>query len=315
MYVRVGARDDGDDRRGFNPLPLIGLALYVIGYVGVFFGNLIKAAVSRQREFLADASAVQFTRNPEGIAGALKKIGALAEGSHVQNPHAEEASHMFFGNAVGGLGQLFGLLATHPPLVERIRRIDPSFSGDFSQVRLEPAAAGSARSRRFRSGEIDPRRWRIALPGPSRRSGPSTRTHVAYAGNLKESMPRSLTDLVREPLGAQAAVFALLLDPDESVRKAQFAWLDAHSLPAAVRETRKIQADVQRLAPEARLPLVELAAPALCQMTPAQFHDFFRSVEALVQADAQDDPVRIRPSATPDPTRGHAFRAQQTPRS
>ena len=98
-------------------------------------------------------------------------------------------------------------------------------------------------------------------------------------------MPRSLTDVVREPLGAQAAVFALLLDPDESVRRAQLAWLDAYSLPAAVRETRKIQADAQRLAPEARLPLVELAAPALCQMTPAQFHDFFRSVEALVQAD------------------------------
>ena len=94
---------DDDDRKGFNPLPLIGLALYVIGYVGVFFGNLIKAAVSRQREFLADASAVQFTRNPEGIAGALKKIGALAEGSRIQDPHAEEASHMFFGEAVGHL--------------------------------------------------------------------------------------------------------------------------------------------------------------------------------------------------------------------
>src|SRR6202020_468631 len=123
-YVRVGARDD--DRKGFNPLPLIGLALYVIGYVGVFFGNLIKAAVSRQREFLADASAVQFTRNPEGLAGALKKIGALAQGAQIRDPHAEEASHLFFGEAVGGLNNLFGLLASHPPLVERIRKLDPS---------------------------------------------------------------------------------------------------------------------------------------------------------------------------------------------
>ena len=73
-------------RRGVNPWPLVGLALYVLGYVGVFFGNLIKAAVSRQREFLADASAVQFTRNPDGIAGALKKIGALAEGSQCPRP-------------------------------------------------------------------------------------------------------------------------------------------------------------------------------------------------------------------------------------
>ena len=129
--------DRDDDRRGRNPLPLIGLALYVIGYVGVFFANLIKSAVSRQREFLADASAVQFTRNPDGIAGALKKIGAISAGSTIREPRAEEASHMFFGNA-GGAGQLFGLLATHPPLVERIRRLDPSFDGDFSKVRLDP---------------------------------------------------------------------------------------------------------------------------------------------------------------------------------
>jgi len=284
VSVRLGAREDGDDRPRFNPIPLIGLALYLIGYVGVCFGNLIKAAVSRQREFLADASAVQFTRNPQGIAGALKKIGALAEGSHVQNSHAQEASHLFFGNAVGGLGQLFGLLATHPPLVERIRRIDPSFSGDFSQVDLEQPreeAQGPAISIR---GDR-PAAMAYSAARAVAAVGTIDAEHVAYAGTLKESMPRSLTDLVREPLGAQAAVFALLLDPNESVRRAQFAWLDAHSLPAAVRETRKIQADAVRLAPEARLPLVELAAPALCQMTPAQFHDFFRSVEALVQAD------------------------------
>ncbi len=116
----MGAKDD--DRKGFNPLPLIGLALYVIGYVGVFFGNLIKAAVSRQREFLADASAVQFTRNPEGIAGALKKIGALAEGSRVQDPHAEEASHMFFGEAVERLQRVLRAAVDPPPL----GRADPT---------------------------------------------------------------------------------------------------------------------------------------------------------------------------------------------
>ena len=108
----------------------------MIGGAGVFFAKLIKSA-SRQREFLADASSVQFTRNPEGLAGALKKIGALSAGSAIREPRAAEASHMFFGNA-GSAGQLFGLLETHPPLVERIRRLDPSFDGDFSKVRLEP---------------------------------------------------------------------------------------------------------------------------------------------------------------------------------
>src|SRR4029453_4387920 len=125
--VRYGRRREGP------ALGVLGFGLIAIGYAGTFCGNLIKAAVSRQREFLADASAVQFTRNPDGIAGALKKIGALEDGSHIRAPEAEEASHLFFGDAVG---HFLGFFATHPPLVERIRRIDPSFDGDFSQVRL-----------------------------------------------------------------------------------------------------------------------------------------------------------------------------------
>lgn len=281
-YVRVGVRDD--DRKGFNPLPLIGLALYVIGYVGVFFGNLIKAAVSRQREFLADASAVQFTRNPDGIAGALKKIGALAEGSHVMDSHAEEASHLFFGEAVSGLNELFGLLSTHPPLVERIRRIDPSFTGDFSQVRLdridEPAAARSRLNPAHRGGVMG-----LTAAAAVSRVGTIDQAHIDYASDLKDSLPASLARAVRDPLGAQATVFALLLDPGESVRASQLAWLDAYALPVAVRETRKLMADARLVAPQARLPLVEMAAPTLCQLTPAQFHDFIRCVESLVQAD------------------------------
>ena len=282
-YVRIGARSD-DDRKGFNPVPLIGLALYVIGYVGVFFGNLIKAAVSRQREFLADASAVQFTRNPDGIAGALKKIGALAEGSTIRDAHAEEASHLFFGNAVGGLGQLFGLLATHPPLAERIRRIDPSFDGDFSQVRLEQPRDPSPEPQRF-SPRIRPGVMALTAARAVDSVGTLDQEHINYAADLKQSMPRMLMEAVRDPLGAQAAVFALLIDPNGTVRQAQFAWLDSYALPVAVRETRRVLADAQRLAPEAKLPLVEMAIPALCRMTPAQFHDFIRTVEALVRAD------------------------------
>jgi Zn-dependent protease with chaperone function len=278
-----GDRRD-DNRRGNNALPLIGLALYVIGYAGVFFGNLIKAAVSRQREYLADASAVQFTRNPEGIAGALKKIGALAEGSHIENPRAEEASHMFFGNAVGGTGQLFGLIATHPPLIERIRKIDPSFDGDFSKVRLEtprdeaptprPAPRGNGPS----TMPFDPIHTIASV-------GTVNPAHLAYAAALLDAMPSELSAVVREPLGAQAAVYALLLDPDESVRNSQLNWLETNGLPALVSMTRRILPEALRLAPESRLPLVELAVPALRQMSPAQSRDFFKGVEALVQAD------------------------------
>jgi len=100
--------------------------------VGLFFGHLIKSAVARQREFLADAAAVQFTRNPMGLANALKKIGGVAHGSRIRSPLAEEASHMFFGN--GLRGAWFGIFATHPSLKKRIKLLDPNFDGPFPQV-------------------------------------------------------------------------------------------------------------------------------------------------------------------------------------
>lgn len=130
-----GAYRGGTNRRGGGggQIVLIGLALLLVGYIGVFFGRLIQAAISRQREYLADAAAVQFTRNPQGIAGALKKIGASLEaggpGAQIANAHAEEANHLFFARGIGGLATR--LFASHPPLVERIRRIDPTFDGHF----------------------------------------------------------------------------------------------------------------------------------------------------------------------------------------
>src|SRR5207247_4611180 len=123
-------------RRGKFPLPLIGLALIICGWAGVLFGRLIQAAVSRQREVLADAAAVQFTRNPVGLAGALKKIGGLRYGSRIESPHAEEASHLFFANGLGN-----SIFSTHPSLTERIRALDPSFDGKFPRV-IEEAASG-----------------------------------------------------------------------------------------------------------------------------------------------------------------------------
>ena len=126
-YAMRIAASSGGSRRSSNKegggavaaILLLGLALMIIGYVGTFFGSLIKAAVSRQREFLADASAVQFTRNPGGISGALARI-ASANGSKLETPRAAEASHMFFASG------LWTLFATHPPLTERIARIDAS---------------------------------------------------------------------------------------------------------------------------------------------------------------------------------------------
>lgn len=123
------ARFSSARRRGNgNALPLVGLGLIIIGYIGVFFGNIIKAAVSRQREYLADAAAVQFTRNPEALSGALQQIGARQNGSRVQHANADETAHLFFGQA---LSSWFTLLATHPPLDKRIKRIQPNWNGRY----------------------------------------------------------------------------------------------------------------------------------------------------------------------------------------
>jgi Zn-dependent protease with chaperone function len=137
MRMSLGTGHSRRSRRnsdgGVVYLIVIGLALYIIGYVGRFFGQIIKSAVSRQREYLADASAVQFTRNPRGIAGALKKIGGYDRSSRVDNANAEECSHIFFSDALER-SWLTSVFATHPPLKDRIRKIDPSFAGAFTKV-------------------------------------------------------------------------------------------------------------------------------------------------------------------------------------
>ncbi len=285
----ANTRSRDDDRKGGIPWPLLGLALYVLGYVGVFFGNLIKAAVSRQREYLADASAVQFTRNPEGIAGALKKIGALSEGSKVKAPAAAEASHLFFGDAIGHL--LEGL-ATHPPLVERIRRIDPTFDGDFSTVRLTPAPRAP--------GESDAR---VTLRAPARGGrgrfgfdptavvaaiGTVDPRQIAYASDVLAGLPGPLKRMAYEPFGARVVVYALLLDVErESVRADQLRRLATYADPAVYEQVESVFAEVVRLPVESRLPLVSMAVPAIRRLSRDQFARFAACVDSLVQADNQ----------------------------
>ena len=163
----AGLSSSRDEKSGgaAAAMVILGLTLLVFGYLGVFLGKLIKSAISRQREFLADASSVQFTRNPGGIVGALKKIGGLAEGSRIRDAHAEEISHMFFGDAFAG--SLFNFFATHPPLGERIRAFEPQFDGRFPQV--EPLAdAAEAVEKSAAAGRPLP----LPIPGfPAKRRG------------------------------------------------------------------------------------------------------------------------------------------------
>lgn len=270
---------------------LFGLAVFVIGYVGVFFGKLIKSAVSRQREFLADAAAVQFTRNPEGLAGALKKIGGLAAGSKLRNPNAEQASHLFFGQGTGR--SWLSWTATHPPLVERIRRLDPEFDGVFPEVVRERAEATARRDTGADATSAE--RLRRVLPGAGT-VGPAfgpeavaagvgrpTFTHFVYAAALLEEMTPELLAAAREPASARALVCALLVDRDPEVRRRE---LDAMADDPLLRDdvTRLLPAlDLCR--PEVRLPLLEMALPALRRLSPAQYAELKQTVERVAEAD------------------------------
>jgi Zn-dependent protease with chaperone function len=295
MYSAPRSRDD--DKRGGNPLPLIGLALYILGYVGVFFGRLIKAAVSRQREYLADASAVQFTRNPEGIAGALKKIGAAHDGSRIRDPEREEASHLFFGEALGLSS--WNPMASHPPLVDRIRRIDPSFEGDFSAISLEPPRSRQLADEARRHGEeIAEARAANANRGTGRvpfnpleaitRVGTLNPQNVAFAAALLDSIPEPVVSLSRDPFGACALIFGLLLDQnDEQIRAAQLRLLANSVDPDLARATEEASQSLESVSAEARLPLVELAVPALKRLSRSQFERFVANLRGLMEADRQ----------------------------
>jgi Zn-dependent protease with chaperone function len=284
--------------KGAGAIVLFGLALFVIGYAGVFFGRLIKSAVSRQREFLADASAVQFTRNPAGIAGALKKIGGLARGAKLDSPRAEEASHMFFGN---GVVSFLNIMSTHPPLDERIRRIDPSFDGQYPQaVRLRRTESDLVRAdvqrqsaairdrKAGRSGEERRRQPFDFLPGQAVAGvGAPGIEHVAYAAALLAAIPEAMAQSARESFGARAVIYGLLLDDDPAVRDRQLKRLQQHVDPAVFHETEKLMGNVNDLTPEMRIPLVEMALPALRQLSPAQYQSFRDSVNYLVKADEE----------------------------
>ena len=296
MFTSGGRRSGRDNSRG--GMVMLGVGVFVLGLVGAFFGRLIMAAVSRQREYLADASAVQFTRNPDGIGGALKKIGGLAEGSRIENPQAAEAAHMFFANAFAGVG-FAGLLATHPPLVERIRRLDPQFDGRFPEVRPVGNGREELEGPRPRSGHLPPFAGMPRLPGlpqapapvlgfadkAASRVGHVDSQEISYAQTLLEGMPDVLRVAAQEPFSARALVYALLLDPRADLRDLQLARLNAGAEPQDFAETLRVVAPVQTLPDTHRLPLLDLAMPALRQMSPRQHRAFRAQVEVLMIAD------------------------------
>lgn len=306
LIFRIFLYSGGSRRRSSNEnsggqvilvIMAVGVALLVLGFIGTFFGNLIKAAVSRQREYLADASAVQFTRNPAGIADALKRIGGFAEGSRLKAPHAAEASHMYFSQGVWE--GISGLWATHPPLEKRIRAIEPGWKGAFlksqgqSEANFGPGAAGFAgQSERVSQAAPVPLGTEVPVSIVDHavdHVGEPNQGHRDYAADLIASLPSAILDNVHEPYSARAVVYCLLLDRKPDVRARQLQILATHAKPDVVALVQKLQSTVDQLDVRTRLPIVDMALPSLRAMCQSQFDEFRNCFVQLAKADEMID--------------------------
>lgn len=259
-----------------------GLVLLVAGSVGVFFGRLIQSAVSRQREYLADAAAVQFTRHPEGLAGALRKIGAA--GSRISHPHSQDVAHLFFAN--GLRAPLGGMFATHPPLEDRIRALDPAWDGSLttpsSGRRRSPSPAEEA-APAATTGAGLPR-----LAGAAVLAGVIGAEALERAQGVLGDLEARCGEALRDPLEARAMVFGLLVaDSLPVARPGQLESLrgsGGEDLEEAVGRWGQVVADLPR---DERLPLVELVLPVLSLLEGVERADFLRQVQRVVAADGQ----------------------------
>ncbi|WFE29241.1 M48 family metallopeptidase [Solwaraspora sp. WMMD791] len=297
-----------NDNKGGNPLPLLGLAMVAAGYVGVLVGRLIKASVSRQREYLADASAVQFTRQTAGLAGALKKIGGLPSGSALANPKSEEVGHMLFGSG----SRMSALFATHPPIADRIRALEPSFDpAELSALARRWAAAppsGLAEDRALGLTGGTPGGAPGGTPGgapggatlpaddarvpmdPAQvvdRIGAPPASAYQHAADLLARIPQELAGQARRPDTVGPLILGLLMSADPQVRTGQHAAIAARYGATLADAAWQTGARTAGLHPMLRLPLAEIAFPALAQKSPADRDALADAMATLIRADGR----------------------------
>ncbi|MHB8138753.1 MAG: M48 family metallopeptidase [Smithellaceae bacterium] len=278
-------------------LPLIagGVCLIAIGYIGTFMGRLMQSAISRQKEFLADASSVQFTRNPLGLAGALKKIGGSTYGARINSPSASQASHLFFGESHPD--RLFTFLATHPPLTERIRLLDPSFDGKFITIKDEQPAPDPWYSSPFRGTALRGTSLRIPPGSPLlalipaqvvNRVGQPSKENLEQSTVLLSSIPEAIIEIIKTPQGAACVIYALLIDSDTGCRDMQTSALKrVMVLQGQSDSVLQMTGRLSGLKADLRLPLIELAMPSLLGLTSLEKRNFLLILHSFINADRQ----------------------------
>lgn len=273
---------------GMILLLVLGIAMMLVGWIGLACARLIKSAISRQREFLADASAVQFTRNPAGIAGALKTIGGLTRGSRIDHPEAEVASHMFFG--ASSRVTRVGPFATHPPLATRIRRIDPQFDGRFPRVplvqkRRTPAPREKASVASGLTAAAAEPLQRLSPVLAMQAIGTVQPAAIEHAARLISSLPDGLRTALHDPFSGRAVIMAWLLDRSDPVLAHQREVISTREGQATLEEVERLRPVLERCSDETRLPALEILQNTLGQLSAEQYDRFRGTVTQLVEAD------------------------------
>ena len=299
----------------------IAIALIIIGGIGVLLSRLIKAGVSRQRERLADASAVQFTREPEGLAGALKKIGGYS--ARIESVDTEEVAHMLF---EGRSSAFSGWFATHPPLLERIRALEPNFDPRDLPTSVEPLpVSGTAEAEQGGAAGLV-----SAAAAPARaRASPLERAGeiAAPAGRaLHEAIPDELHHAARSREGSLLLIVALALSSDAATRRKQLAFVEQQLCAARSDLCKRLLGELDRAPPEIRLPVLELTLPALRQRPRAELAylaELMTRVQELETTPSLFDFVLVRlvkaylrdvPGVEPAPRRDRALDAREAVR-
>ena len=340
-HTRV--RSDRKNGGGFViALVAIAAALLIIGYVGYFFGRLIQAAVSRQREFLADASAVQFTRNPAGLSGALKKIGGYALGSKMLSAQSAAVGHIFFSQAFRA--GFTGLWSTHPPLDERIRAIDPQFDGKMFEpetvVDIEHESfqvAGFQQGVRPTSADVERAVFgaAAAVPPPSlpparipfkpaaavASIGTLTPQKIASAQQLLGSVPPRLRDAAHDAQQAAVLLCAVLLGDEAAVRAQQRRAVSESLGVDALRLLDEFEPHLRTLDARQKMPIVQVAVASLRQLSPTEIDAVLGALDELIHSDAHVSTfefalqklvarsLQLSGHPTGTPPRLHSFRA------
>jgi Zn-dependent protease with chaperone function len=278
-----GRSRSGKGNAGIAVVAALGLGLLIIGYAGSFFGNWIKSVVSRQREYLADSSAVQFTRNKGGIADALKKIGGNSS-SYLQSPSAAQYSHAFFAEGVGFFLQSF--FATHPPLEDRIRRIEPRWDGEFLQSRVSTSAppelvkesTSAAAKFALTAAVLTSAEQAISQVGTLNEE------NIAYVHELIIAMPPLLRKAAQDAYSARALIYAVLVALQKDKAAAASA-LQKYTDPDMQALSDKLLPDLRDLQDKFKLPLLELCINALRELSPNQFVQFKQAVHDIIISD------------------------------